>query len=174
VKKVTRQQINRLRTNIRRSTVENATVNNANLLAAAHNPNNIFILNNFSQRGNFFGMPLKIRNGEHYKSIKLTSPKAFQWHTNQHGNIVACVPSRNETISTECLVRNVSGNLKQVKYTLQYPQALVFNSSKTHRAPNNRKTGASLFKLKNKSIYNALKRGDLQANNIHSFHNLLS
>jgi hypothetical protein len=118
--------------------------------------------------------PLQIRNDAHYQSLRLTSPKAFQWHTNQHGNIVACVPSGSETISTECLVRNGSGNLKKVKYRLRYPEALVFNSLKTHRAPNNRHTGASLFKLIDRRIYNALRRGDLKLNNIYSLRDLFA
>jgi len=33
---------------MRRSTVENSTVNNANLLAATHHPNDIFILSSGS------------------------------------------------------------------------------------------------------------------------------
>ena len=169
LREFTPKEFKRFRNNLRRLTIKNANVKNA--LAAT--PSDILIVNNFSKRKGFFSNGLTF-SGANLKKLQLTKPKAFQWHTNQHGNIVACVPSGSETISTECLVKNSYGKLKKVKYSLKYPQALVFDSSKTHRGPSNRNTGVSLHKLQNRSIYNALKRGEMQVNNIRSLRNLLN
>jgi hypothetical protein len=76
--------------------------------------------------------------------------------------------------NTECAIQTSSGNLKKFIYDLQYPQALLFYSKRTHKAPEIRNTGVALHSLQNKTLYNLLKSGELHVKNIYPVTNLLS
>ncbi len=163
IKKIKKKKEERNKKN--RLTSKNLKESNVKKFSAAR-LDDIFIINNIEKRKKFFGPPLILPNN--VEKLKKTNPNAFDWHTNGHGDVVACVPSRNHTISTECLVRNNHGKLISVTYKLQYPQALLFSSLQTHREPQNRNTSASLFSLRNKMLYKALINGQLKLDNVHS------
>ena len=160
--------ISRTRTNLKRAIIRNVKEPLPNNVDAGV-PEGVF-----TKLKQMFSKPITVE-GNKLKTIKHTYPNAFRWHVNSHADIVACVPTNNRTISTQCLIKTNSGQLKTMTYNLHFPQALVFNSKKTHRAPSDRNTGVALYTLLNRSYYDKLKNGKLELPNVHSmrdiFHN---
>jgi len=162
--------ISRMQTNLQRAIIGNVKQPLPNKDEAGV-PEGVLVLNNFTKFKKMFGKPITIE-GNKLKTINTTHRSAFDWHVNSHADVIACVPTNHRTISTQCLIKTDSGQLKTMTYNLHFPQALVFNSNKTHRAPSDRNTGVALYKLLNRSYYDKLKNGQLELPNVHSMRDI--